>query len=193
VLTIAWDVDDVLNDLMYAWFHQSWQQLHPESQLQYSDLITNPPHQLLGVSLPEYLDTLDRFRLDGSFQRLEPKSELLDWFEQWGSQFRHIALTATPITVAPISAAWVTSHFGEWIRCFGFVPSCRVGESLPIYDQSKGDFLQWWGKADILIDDSPSNIVAAEAVGVKTILMPQPWNQSQLTTSATLDLLVSLL
>jgi hypothetical protein len=193
VLTIAWDVDDVLNDLMYAWFHQSWQQLHPESQLQYSDLITNPPHQLLGVGLPEYLDTLDRFRLDGSFQQLQPRSELLVWFKQWGNQFRHIALTATPITVAPISAAWVTAHFGEWIRCFGFVPSYRVGESLPIYDQNKGDFLEWWGKADILIDDSPSNIVAAEAVGVKTILMPQPWNQSQLTTAATLDLLVSLL
>jgi hypothetical protein len=193
VLTIVWDVDDVLNDLMHSWFHQSWQKLHPECKLHYSDLVTNPPHQLLGVSLPEYLDTLDRFRLNGDFQQLEPRSELLAWFEQSGSQFRHIALTATPINAAPISAAWVTKYFGQWIRCFGFVPSYRSGESIPIYDRNKGDFLEWWGKADILIDDSPTNIAAAEAVGVKAILMPQPWNHSQLTTADTLELLVRLL
>jgi hypothetical protein len=193
VLTIAWDIDDVLNNLMESWFHQCWRELHPECQLDYRDLVTNPPHQLLGVSLDEYLTTLDRFRLNGEFERLTPRSELLAWFDQWGSQYRHIALTATPIAAAPKSAAWVTQHFGRWIRCFNFVPSYREGESIPVYDRDKGDFLAWWGKADILIDDSPSNIVAAKAVGVKAILMPQPWNRSQLSTAETLELLTNLL
>ena len=38
MLTIAWDVDDVLNDLMGAWLKDAWLPAHPECTLAYDDL-----------------------------------------------------------------------------------------------------------------------------------------------------------
>ncbi|NCQ92054.1 MAG: hypothetical protein GPI94_15440 [Microcystis aeruginosa LG13-03] len=190
--TIVWDVDDVLNTLMKSWFEECWLTLHPECLLQYEDLVENPPHRLLGVSLGEYLDSLDKFRLSGGFQQLKPVGEILEWFDKLGGGFRHIALTATPMVAAPISAAWVMRHFGQWIRCFSFVPSKRKGEYTPQYDNTKGEFLSWWNKADILMDDNLANFEAAKSVGIQSILMPQPWNNSKLTIAESLELLVSL-
>lgn len=190
--TIVWDVDDVLNTLMRSWFEECWLTLHPECLLRYEDLVENPPHRLLGVNLGEYLSSLDEFRLSGGFQQLEPVGEILEWFDKFGGGFRHIALTATPMVAAPISAAWVMRHFGQWIRCFSFVPSKRKGEYTPQYDNTKGEFLSWWNKADILMDDNLANFEAAKLVGIQSILMPQPWNNSKLTIAESLELLVSL-
>ena len=48
--TIVWDVDDVLNSLMYAWFTGAWMKEHPGCGVQYSGLTANPPHVVLGVA-----------------------------------------------------------------------------------------------------------------------------------------------
>ena len=37
MLTIVWDVDDVLNDLMHAWFKHSWLADHPDGKIRYED------------------------------------------------------------------------------------------------------------------------------------------------------------
>lgn len=189
---IVWDVDDVLNDLMRSWFEQRWLALHPECSLGYVDIVENPPHQILGISLNEYLASLDEFRLSDDYQLLTPNQEILLWFKKFGNGFRHMALTATPLRSAPISAAWVMRHFGQWIRCFGFIPSRREGEYLPCYDNNKGEFLAWWGKADILVDDSIANVEASQSTGLQAILVPQPWNNSKLTLAQILGLLANL-
>jgi len=61
---------------------------------------------------------------------------------------------------------------------------------LPLYDKSKGEFLAWWGKADVLIDDNTANVEDAKAIGIKTILIAQPWNGGKLTVKQNLDLLM---
>lgn len=188
---IVWDVDDVLNNLMHSWFEQRWLISHPECSLRYGDIVENPPHQILGVSLNEYLESLDEFRLSGDYQLLIPNQEILIWFKKFGNRFRHMALTTTPLRSAPISAAWVMHYFGEWIRCFSFVPSRREGEYLPHYDNDKVEFLAWWGRADILVDDSIAHVKAFQSMGLRAILVPQPWNDSHLTIAQTLDLLLS--
>ena len=190
--TIAWDVDDVLNDLMRSWFEGSWLPSHPDCALRYEDISQNPPHQLLEVSLDEYLASLDDFRLSGAAERLHPVPEMMAWFCQYGEHFRHIVLTATPLRSAPVSAAWATRHFGRWIRSFNFVPSKREGERIPVYDQTKDDFLSWWGNVDILVDDSAVNVEAARALGIQGVLMPRPWNQSRLTIAEILESLAGL-
>ncbi len=81
-----------------------------------------------------------------------------------------------PLRYAPISAGWVLRYFGRWIRSFNFVPSNRSGESLPAYDGSKQDFLSWWGKASVLVDDHAENVALAQKAGVRAVLMPRPWN-----------------
>jgi hypothetical protein len=186
--TIVWDVDDVLNSLMHAWFTEAWMKEHPECRIEYSGLTENPPHFILGVALEQYLASLDAFRETESGMHLTPNAAVLDWFGQYGSSFRHIALTARPLRTAPEAACWVMRHFGLWIRCFGVVPT-RVGEDVPVYDRGKGDYLRWLGKGDVLVDDGEENLNQATELGLRTVAWPQPWNRStQDTTKALLEL-----
>jgi hypothetical protein len=191
MLTIVWDVDDVLNDLMAQWFLRGWLPSHPECRLAYRDLAANPPHLALGVERSEYLSSLDAFHQTNRGANLTPSAEVLAWFHRDGHRFRHIALTARPLETAPTVAHWVFRHFGAWIRCFGVVPS-RAGRDLPAYDTTKAEFLAWLGRGDILIDDSPQNIQQAQSLGLKTLMPSQPWNQSALTLESLLHTLSGL-
>jgi hypothetical protein len=175
VKTIVWDVDDVLNDLMRNWLEQQWLPRHPEHLVDYSDLTENPPHRVLGVSRGDYLDSLDEFRLT-RMADLSPVPEVREWFEKRGHQFRHVALSAVPLLAAQISARWVFSYFGRWIRSFHFVPSPRQGDPPFHYDQSKSEFLRWLGLGDIMVDDNPANVAAGVDLGLVGVLFPRPWN-----------------
>lgn len=186
MLTIVWDVDDVLNDLMFQWFHHGWLMEHAECALVFDDLALNPPHEILGVDSQEYLDSMDRFRKTDCGLNLKPNPQVLAWFIENGEQFRHIALTARPLESAPNVADWIIRHFGSWIRCFGVVPS-RESPGAPVYDRNKIDFLKWLRTGDILIDDTDENIAGADSYGMKTFQVAQPWNKSNLTTSEMLS------
>jgi len=189
MVTIAWDIDDVLNELMRFWFEKKWLVNHPEVRLRYGELTENPPHKLLGVSKEEYLTSLDEFRLSAHYRKMQPIPEIKNWFLQNGKFFRHVAVTAVPIHVAYVSAEWLLKHFGTWIRTFHFVPSLRKRLKTPSYDKSKKDFLRWLGKVDIFIDDNEANIQGCRNLGIKGILFPRPWNRSKLTIAETLKIL----
>jgi hypothetical protein len=187
--TLVWDVDDVLNDLMRAWFEQGWRAEHAECTAGYADLRSNPPHEALGVTRQSYLDSLDRFRLTAASDALTPDAELLAWFEAHGAKFRHIALTARPLETSPSAAAWVMRHFGRWIRVFAVVPS-RPPAEAPEYDRDKGELLRWLGKGDALIDDTLRNLTDARAVGLEAFTWPQPWNDARETKTELLQRLL---
>jgi hypothetical protein len=185
MLTVVWDVDDVLNDLMYQWFVYAWLPEHSNCRITYAGLTCNPPHDVLGVERTEYLSSMDVFRRTERACKMAPNPEVLEWFREQGHGFRHIALTARPLETAPDVAHWVMLHFGAWIRCFGVVPT-RLEEGIPAYDCNKREFLEWLGRGDVLVDDSTDNILQAESLGMKTLQAAQPWNQSRLTISALL-------
>jgi len=176
--TIVWDVDDVLNDLMRGWFEQIWRAPHPSCTLNYGDIVKNPPCELLGIRQSDYLCSLDSFR-QTDLARLQPVAETLNWFENHGHKCRHIALTSVPLNAAHLSGGWVMQHFGRWIRSFNIVPSPRDGDKAVDYDHTKKEFLNWWGKADFIVDDSEFNIDTARELGVTGILMPRPWNRNR--------------
>ena len=184
--TIAWDVDDVLNNLMRAWFEEKWLIDHPECNLLYEGLTENPPHRLLETNVDNYLKSLDEYRLSALYQKMEPVKEVADWFNKWGDGFRHIALTAVPLIAASASAQWVFRHFGVWIRTFHFVPSKREGQNITEYEKDKAGFLEWLEKVDVLVDDNVENVSATEKIGVKGIVIPRPWNQSKRTIAEAL-------
>lgn len=190
--TIAWDVDDVLNDLTGVWLQEQWRPAHPACRVAYGDLHTNPPHSVIGTGLDEYLQSLDEYRRCRYLSNLAPLPVALSWFEHHGDRYRHIALTSVPVQYAPISAGWVLRHFGRWIRSFNFVPSRRPGESIPTYDHTKQDFLSWWGKASVLVDDHPGNVESAQRAGAQAVLMPRPWNQAQGAVEETFKILETL-
>lgn len=176
--TIAWDVDDVLNNLMHDWFVQKWLKDNGKCGLRYEDIAENPPHRLLGVQLETYRCSLDEFRLSALYQQMTPVKEVMEWFIEYGDNFRHIALTAVPLIAASASAQWVFKHFGKWIRTFHFVPSKREGLCLPETDKNKADFLKWIGRVDVFIDDNADNIKGI-ADNIKTIVFPRPWNNNK--------------
>ena len=67
MLTIAWDVDDVLNNLMEAWLGEAWKPATRNARCPIRKLRENPPHRLLGVPESDYHSSLDAFRLsDGA-------------------------------------------------------------------------------------------------------------------------------
>ena len=179
--TIIWDVDDVLNDLMYSWFQEHRDLYNPDSTLKYQDITQNPPHEILGITINEYLSSLDSFRNSEKGRNLRPTQQILDWFRKDGAKFRHVALTARPKQTIPVLADWILHHFGDWIRTLSFIPVNREGEKLPIYDECKADFLKWLGKGDYFIDDSAENVKAAEEISITSFLFPQPWNNGRLT------------
>ena len=188
-ITLAWDIDDVLNDLMRNWLEAWWRPQHPDCMLNYEDIKKNPPHQLLGVELDEYLQSIDDFRLSGYYEQMQPNFKVLEWFKKNGSSFRHIALTSVPRIAASVSAAWVIRHFGDWIRTFHFVPSPRSDEILPEYDTTKADYLRWLNRVDMLIDDSEKNVAGLTRMGIQYFLVSRPWNTSLLKME---DLLFNL-
>ncbi len=189
MLTIAWDVDDILNNLMEGWLEQKWKQEHPQCNLTYADIKENGPQHLLGISLQDYLNSLDEFRQSSAFSSMEPNPLIMDWFEQHGSKARHLVITAVPLSCAHISAEWVIRHFGKWIRTFHFVPSFREGVELPDYDPRKVDFLQWIKKVDVLVEDNEKNATEAVEAGTQGLLVDRPWNSS---TQSMKDVLADL-
>lgn len=172
-------MDDVLNDLMREWFEAEWKRKHADCRLSYDDISRNPPHELLKITMEDYLASLDDFRLTHAYENMKPLKEVAEWFEEHGHKFRHVALTSVPLSSASRSAKWVLDNFGKWIRMYNFVPSCRNSCDAPSYDANKRDFLKWMEKVDYLIDDSEENIKGAESIGVKGIIFPRPWNSGR--------------
>lgn len=63
----------------------------------------------------------------------------------------------------------------EWLSRHGLVPLLDgLGEYL-IMDRNKHDY-----EFDLLVDDRPDNVAAAEAAGRRAVLFDQPWNRHAL-------------
>jgi len=178
--TVAWDVDDILNDLMRCWLIDKWLPEHPDCKVCFEQITQNTPEHIINRPKEEYQLSLDAFRLSGAYLQLQPNPEILAWFEESGNKARHIVLTSVPVKAAHISADWVMKNFGRWIRSFNFIPSLRAGEQALEYDHSKADYLRWLNKIDILVEDSEENIREAEELGIKGILVKKPWNKGSL-------------
>ena len=174
--TIVWDLDDVLNCFTAAWLELAWKVEQPECRRTFADLRANPPWRELGTSQAAYLASIDRFRHSPAARALAPHPALLVWFKRAGGRYRHAVLTARPLHGVGPGAEWVFAHFGRWIRDFHFVPSRRPGERLPSYDLEKVDVLRRLGTVDFFVDDARANVAAAQALGIRAFLFPQPWN-----------------
>ena len=96
---IVWDVDDVLNRLMYCWL-DNWNRgkSHP---IGYNQIDKNPPHGILGISKKDYLINLDEFRISKYNTEGLINKVLLNWFQNYGDNFIHIGCTARTIQTMP--------------------------------------------------------------------------------------------
>ena len=180
----------MLNQLMREWlsFWQRNKQFDPKS-IGTSQLINNPPHRVLGISLEQYLQDLDEFRKSSRGRQLTPHPRVMKWFQEFGHESVHIALTARPSETMANQSAWIYKYFGRWIHSVVSVDPCRSGsehQRQPEFS-SKASFIKWLDKPSILIDDSEDNIRDAREHCLRTFLFPQPWNSSNQTTEDVLD------
>jgi len=156
----------------------------------YRGITVNPPHELLGVDKREYLESLDAFRND-SFRALKPIPEMLEWFRQYGRKAEHIVVTSVPVIASHRSAEWVFAHFGEWVRSFNIVPSPREG-SRDHGACSKADYIRTFSKVDIVVEDNLETLRSMKEMGISTIAIPRPWNDSRESLESTLIELTNL-
>lgn len=176
MLTIIWDVDDVLNDLALHWLAESWLPAHPSCRPGFDGRSGAAPEDVLGTTREEYLASLDAYRHSGAYSAQPPRADVVAWFEAYGAEARHLALTAVPLHAAHVSAEWVLRHYSRWVRGVNVVPSPRPDDPPGPPERDKGAWLAWFGHADVLVDDSPENVAAARAHGVRGLLFPRPWN-----------------
>jgi len=193
MLTIAWDVDDVLNSLTRCWFDWWRRSRGDAGVMAFASFVENPPHRILGLTRREYLASLDDFRLSEGGASLSPNPDVRRWFDAWGASSRHIAVSTTPLANASNSSAWVMRHFGTWVRSYHVIPSPRDGDTLPAYDETKTEFLAWLGLADVLVDDSLANVRGARSLGMDAVVVPQPWNGADGSVADALGALTRLI
>lgn len=174
-----------MNNLMKEWFEKCYLKSQ-NSSIVYKDITENPPHKILGLTLHDSQKSLDKFRLE-SYLLLKPIKEVSIWFQNYGHLYQHIVLTSVPVKFAHLSAQWVFKNFGTWIRSFNIVPTKRLDIEAPLYHQSKVEFLNWFGKGDLFIDDNKENLDAVESETIQTLLFPRPWNKNQLSFQETLE------
>ena len=181
-MLILWDVDDVLNQLMEEWL-KSWHQQEGAggSHVSFDQLTENPPYNQVGISLQDYHRSLDKFRNSLAARDLIPNEQVLQWFNQYGRDHVHIALTARPVLTMPNQAAWIYDHFGQWIQSVVAVAPVRkhVGNQQPAAFQTKAAYAQWLGKPSVLIDDNQENIASVKGICSFALLFPRPWNESR--------------
>ena len=144
--------------------------------LEYEKILHNPPYTDLGITKDDYLESLDCFRL-GKYMGLEPIPEILGWFQKYGNLAHHVALTATPLSTARLSAEWVMNNFGKWIRTFSFIPSPRKGVDHIQYDKDK---IIYCARNSIktIVEDNVATITEAKEWGMNAVIVSQPWNSS---------------
>lgn len=171
-MVVAWDVDDVLNDLTQQWM--DWVGLSPaklDGPLQGpGDYAINS-----GWLEDEYLESLDRFRME-KYAALEPRTQLQEWLkENQRAHVVHVAITRTPLRAAAPVSDWVMRNFGAWIHAFIVCPSARVDDDADLIRRTKAEWLQLFQGEGTLIDDTPENLEKLPP-GWVPLLFPAPWN-----------------
>jgi len=173
----VWDADDVINDLLKLWLNR-WKINNPDCLIDYNDLKENPPDRIMGLNRNNYLNSLDGFRLSDEYRDMKPVPEVDEWFRKNGDKYHHMVLTGVPLKAAHVSSYWIIKNFGRWIRSFNFIPAKRGSEIICDYHITKKEFIEWFGNADVFIDDTEENIEGLAHTGVKPFLFPRPWNSS---------------
>ena len=178
-VTIAWDVDDVLNDLTREW--ACWAGLESQFAAGHG---SDPAEYVASLGFPKerYLASLDEFRAL-RYASLRPSGVVLDWLDRNGGRCDHVAITRTPLAAEATMRRWVDAHFGAWITEVFVSPSMRVTDPPGTTYPSKGEIVRSLGGDVVLIDDTEDNLASARGI-CESVAFAQPWNTADDQQSA---------
>lgn len=169
---ILWDIDDTLNRQIEIFMEHSPLAAGKE----YRDIKLKPQYLSFGCSREEYLAELDRCRREFIYDS-EPRPEMLEFFREYGGSFRSLTLSAVPITIAPLSAAWVFRHFGQWIQGTIYVPSKRSSVQIVSHSfNTKAEAVT--ALNGVLVDDTADHLDLTREAGGRAYCFPAPWNEN---------------
>lgn len=172
---IVWDVDDVLNRLMYCWL-DNWNQ-NTGSNIHYEEIIENPPHKILDITKKDYLFSLDTYRNTKFGRNVSINKNVFQWFQSYGKNFMHIVCTARTVETMPNQSWWVFTYFGKWIHSIVMASSLRNNFAYGGV-KTKAEYIAWLNKDVIFVDDSENNVNEVSKMGGISLLFPQPWNRN---------------
>lgn len=169
---ILWDIDDTLNRQIEIFMEHSPLAAGKE----YREINLKPQYLSFGCTREEYLDDLDRCRREFIYDS-EPRPEMVEFFREYGHSFRSLTLSAVPITIAPLSAAWVYRHFGQWIQGTIYVPSKRSRVQILSHSfNSKAEAVT--ALNGLLVDDTADHVESTREAGGRALYFPAPWNEN---------------
>jgi len=187
MVIVAWDVDDVLSELVREWIR------FKQPAVKYEDIVCELPDLRWGYAgtQAEFLAELDDVK-QNHHHEFRPCAAVLDWFRTTGHLAEHVAITSAPRFLMPVMSEWVFRMYGEWIYTVHCMPSKRPNvEDHPYFiGNSKGRFLRdhyFNQRPVLLIDDLSHNIQSAHDHGIPCVTFPQPWNGSKESVGAALE------
>ncbi len=178
---MAWDVDDVLNDLSAAWASHEG--------LDWKSARGGSPKEMassLGIPEDEYLASLDRFRRE-EYRFLSPNPFIRDWLSQAAGSVRSVAITRTPIRTAGQVSRWVFETYGHLIQGYFVALSPRREDPVNTTYESKADVVRRIVGVVALVDDQPANF-SDLPVTCAALEYPRAWNSAGAATDLLADL-----
>ena len=150
MLTIVWDVDDVLNDLMSAGSRRRGSRRIRSRPLAYCRYHGESAASRAGRRAAEYLESLDSFRAsDRARANCRPIPRCSTGCARYGPRvsatWRYGASAGERARTRPSGCSAISETTSA---CFGVVPS-RLAAGVPAYDRDKGEFLEWFGRAGL--------------------------------------------
>ena len=161
-LTIAVDIDDVLFPFVggVAKFHND----RHGTQLTAGDFNTYDFVDVWGGSQEDSMKLIDDFlAMDHSLIR--PLEGSVDAIKRLKKDFRVVSITARNGIFEPNTVKWLSMHFPGLLDGAYFAGNRHDGRPY----RSKGDICREVG-ANILIDDSPHNLLSATEYGIDGVL-----------------------
>ncbi len=171
-MRIAIDVDEVLADQLSGLiaFHNA----EYGTTLQRGDFATYRFWETWGGTREEAIEKTRAFHQSSAAAHIAPVVGAQDAVQKLSRQHELIVVTARWNDIAAETQQWIAEYFPQAFSQFHFANHYALDGSP---ERTKLEICQEIG-ADLLIDDSLSNVTDMAYAGKRGILLDYPWNQS---------------
>jgi len=175
-MKIGVDIDGVLANFVDPFLKYIEQKKN--LRINKTDIDTYHPWQKFGISKDEMQILIEDFYVHEMFKQVEPlegSKEGIDFLHKMSRL--HIITARDKNLVGDNTKQWLAKHFGQKFSSINFSRNVRLGQvGKSKAEMGKNLDLSW------MIEDSIEIAQKCSQIGIKVILIDQPWNQGKLPT-----------